>query len=101
LAINPVNQFIFWETNGKYTSLQKDDDKAGKKPVERERKRWADELMPPRGETVMIKLPLNKPFSKYPKPMANTELGSPRQVQEISTDLGKTWTTLTNEEKNN
>ncbi|OEG69834.1 hypothetical protein ATZ36_07345 [Candidatus Endomicrobiellum trichonymphae] len=47
----------------------------------------------------MIKLPLNKPFSKYPKPMANTELGSPRQVQEISTDLGKTWTTLTNEEK--
>ncbi len=50
MAINPVKQFIFWETNGKYSPLQKDDDKAGKKPVEKERKRWADELMPPRGE---------------------------------------------------
>ncbi|OEG69835.1 hypothetical protein ATZ36_07350 [Candidatus Endomicrobiellum trichonymphae] len=50
MVINPVKQFIFWETNGKYSPLQKDGDKAGKKPVEKERKRWADELMPPRGE---------------------------------------------------
>jgi hypothetical protein len=49
LAINPVKQFVFWETNGKYNSLQKDAGEMKKKTVKKkEKKRWLDELMPPR-----------------------------------------------------
>jgi hypothetical protein len=47
----------------------------------------------------MTRLPLNKPFSKYPKPMANTELGSLRQVQKISKSFDERPTLLTDEER--
>ncbi len=46
----------------------------------------------------MLKIP-KQHYSWYSKTMAYTETGSLRQIKEISTNAGASWTTLTNEER--